>query len=144
MKKLAPWYLIIMLIATLGLQACGDDDDGSEANQVGVGSECTATTECPTYDLDGEGGEDPAQMECLQEFSGGYCGVKDCTKHEDCPTGSMCVTHSDGKNYCFLSCSEKEECNEHRSVENQANCSSSVVFVDGSKSGKTCVPPSGN
>ena len=53
-----------------------------------------------------------------------------------------CVAHDDGKNYCFRLCSTKEECNANRDAANEANCSSSITFVEGKTSSKACVPPS--
>ena len=73
---------------------------------------------------------------------GGYCGLTGCKADGDCPESSKCVTHTDGKNYCFRSCADKAECNANRDADNESNCSSNVTFADGSKSGKACVPPS--
>ena len=60
----------------------------------------------------------------------------------DCPLGSSCVAHDDGTNYCFLTCIDKPDCNLTRPVEVEANCSSSITFVDGKTEKKACVPPS--
>ncbi len=111
--------------------ACGSDNPppGSEAQRRGVGTACTANTDCA------------AGQTCLP-FKGGYCGVQGCAKLEDCPAGSACVVHSDGKNYCFLVCLDKPECNVYRPVENEANCSSSITFADATKNKKACIPPS--
>lgn len=118
------------LAAALG---CGDDDDdaGTEAMRRGLGAACTEDAECRE-----EG------QSCLTEFKGGYCGLRGCTTHEQCPTGSACVAHDDGNNYCFLICAIKDECNRSRPPEDQANCESSITFVGGDKSVKACVPPS--
>src|SRR5947207_15455563 len=78
---------------------------------------------------------------CLS-FKGGYCGLADCQNDAGCPSGSACVAHTDGRNYCFLICTDKTQCNLHRSVDVEANCSSSVTFVDGTLNAKACVPPS--
>jgi hypothetical protein len=78
---------------------------------------------------------------CLA-FKGGYCGVRDCTGDADCPQGSACVAHDDGVNYCFLICNDKPQCNRYRPVTDEANCSSSVDFVDNTSTIKACVPPS--
>jgi hypothetical protein len=111
--------------------ACGDDD-GSEAEQRGVGSECAVTDDCTE-----EG------QECLTQFTGGYCGVQNCTGDADCPDGSACVTEDDTNNYCFLICAEKPDCNRNRSVENESNCVSSLTFVDDDAGRKVCRPPYG-
>ncbi len=114
--------------------ACGGDDDGdggTEADKRGVGASCTKAEDCT----------ETGQI-CLA-FKGGYCGIPDCKADADCPSGSRCVTHSDGKNYCFRICVDKAECNRHRPVDSEANCSSSVVFAEGGKTDKACIPPSG-
>lgn len=117
--------------------ACGGDDDGTEADRFGVGAQCTPSDECDD-DL-----EDDFDLICLTDFKGGYCGLEDCAEDLDCPEGSACVTHDDGINYCFRICLDKSECNVNRDVENEANCSSSVDFVE-AVDVKACVPPSGS
>jgi hypothetical protein len=110
--------------------ACGDDNE--EADVLGVGAERTMTAEC----------DERIELTCLPEFKGGYCGVRDCTGDMDCPEASACVAHTDGVNHCFRTCVDKPERNENGAVENEANCSSSVDFVDGAQGRKACVPPS--
>lgn len=109
--------------------ACGD---GSEADRLGIGAQCAANDECDT-----EGGQS-----CLS-FKGGYCGEANCLHDVDCPEDSACIAHDDGVNYCFRTCVDKVDCNANRDPENEANCSSSVTFVDGTMGRKACVPPSG-
>lgn len=122
--------LALSLVFSLG--ACGDDDDGggTQADKLGVGAACAKNEDCTV-----EG------QICLP-FKGGYCGIADCTADADCPQGSLCVAHTDGKNYCFRVCADKAECNYNRPVEVEANCSSNVTFVSGKKGSKACVPPS--
>ena len=112
------------LAVVFALATCNDD-----ADDVGVGAQCAGTDECP---------EDLA---CLA-FKGGYCGLENCTADADCPELSACVAHTDGKNYCFRICTDKPECNANRDIENEANCSSSVEFVEQNQGSKACVPPS--
>jgi hypothetical protein len=114
----------------LGVVACGDDEAGSEAQKRGVGAACSADQPCTE-----------AGQTCL-DFKGGYCGVADCTNNAGCPQGSACVAHDDGRNYCFLVCVDKPQCNVTRPPEAEANCSSSVSFVEDATAGKACVPPS--
>lgn len=114
------------------LHACGDGSDGTEADELGVGAQCASDDECAEE-----------QQRCLQQFKGGYCGIQDCAADTDCPTGSACVTHSDGINYCFRVCDNKGDCNVNRDADNESNCSSNVIFVEGSDNFKACVPPSG-
>lgn len=120
----------VMALAVLFLLACG----GSDADELGVGAECTSSDECLQ--------DDDFAQECLGQFKGGYCGLVGCTSDLDCPEDSACVTHDDNVNYCFRICLDKAECNANRSVENEANCSSSTVFVDGAMGRKACIPPS--
>ena len=108
--------------------SCGDDDN--EANEQLLGAECASTATC-----------DNPELTCLTEFKGGYCGKKDCASDEECPSGSICVTE-EGTTYCFLTCLEKPDCNDHRSLENEANCSSSIEPLNPDNQSKACVPPS--
>lgn len=115
-------------VAVLSLQAAC----GSDADDIGVGAQCTANDQC---------NQDDGAQTCLP-FKGGYCGLQGCTKDADCPEASACVTHEDNVNYCFRICADKPECNANRDVENEANCSSSVTFVEAKSGVKACVPPS--
>jgi hypothetical protein len=114
----------------LGALALGCGGGGSEAQRRGVGAACARDTDCS------ETGQT-----CLA-FKGGYCGLASCVNDAGCPAGSACVAHTDGKNYCFLICTDKPQCNAYRSVDVEANCSSSVAFVDATLNRKACVPPS--
>lgn len=131
LRLLTGSFLALSLVFSLG--ACGDDDDdggGTEADKLGVGAACSGNADCKV-----EG------QICLP-FKGGYCGLADCTADTDCPQGSLCVAHTDGKNYCFRVCKDKVECNYNRPVELESNCSANVTFVSGGKGSKACVPPS--
>jgi hypothetical protein len=121
----------VSLLVSLAIAGCGDDDGASEAERRGIGAGCVSDDECSE-----------AGQRCLT-FKGGYCGLSDCTTNEDCPSGSACVAHDDGDTYCFLVCRDKPECNDHRPLESQSNCSSNITFTDASTAGvKACVPPS--
>ena len=104
MSRLA-W--IVLLSTTL--LACGRGTD-TEADDVGVGAECTTSEDCPDNPDTGA-----PELVCLTQFAGGYCGLSDCTGNDDCPEGSACVAHDDGANYCFRQCVDKSECNVNRS-----------------------------
>jgi hypothetical protein len=110
--------------------ACG----GTEADRLGVGAQCVDTEEC----------DEEIGLVCLPQFKGGYCGLTPCTGDIDCPEASACIAHDDGINYCFRLCNDKPDCNANRDLENEANCSSSATFVDGTMGRKACVPPSGS
>jgi hypothetical protein len=132
-------FFVVAVSASFGalsLSACSDDDEGeeqSEAQRTGVGASCVANEDCK---------QTPAALECLS-FKGGYCGLTGCQTNADCPAGSACVTHDDGINYCFLVCTDKPECNVTRPADSEANCSSSILFVQPGNNVKACVPPSG-
>jgi len=119
----------VLLAAMVTLMACGGDG----ADALGVGAQCTMTSECNT-DLN---------ESCLLQFKGGYCGLQGCVHDADCPVDSACIMHTDGQNYCFRTCVDKAECNANRDPINESNCSSSVTFVDGAMNRKACVPPTG-
>jgi len=104
---------------------------GSDADDLGVGAQCTANDQC---------GQEPKAQTCLS-FKGGYCGIVGCTKDADCPDLAKCVAHTDGMNYCFRTCLDKPECNANRAVENESNCSANVTFVEPNTGIKACVPP---
>jgi hypothetical protein len=124
---------VAALVLATALTAPGCDD-GTEADELGVGAECANNDDCENNDV--------IVQECLLQFRGGYCGLEDCADDEDCPEGSACITHDDGMNYCFRICADKPDCNRNRDVENESNCSSNVVFVEGADGRKACVPPS--
>ena len=121
-------FLVLLAALSGALVDCGDG--GSEAQRRGVGSACAVNADCT----------ETGQV-CLT-FKGGYCGLADCQNNAGCPSGSACVAHTDGRNYCFLICTDKSQCNLHRSADVEANCSSNVTFVDGASNLKACVPPS--
>jgi hypothetical protein len=128
--------LVSLALCAVMSPACGDGDDDSvglsEAQRHGVGAACDADADCFV---------DKTQLVCLP-FKGGYCGLEGCETSTDCPAGSACIAHDDGKNYCFLVCAEKIECNATRPAEIEANCSSNITLADGTKDQKACVPPS--
>lgn len=115
------------LLSVLAASACS-----SNADSLGVGAQCTKTSECDTK----------LNEACLTQFKGGYCGLEGCVHDTDCPTDSACITHTDGHNYCFRTCATKGDCNANRDPINESNCSSSVTFVDPQMNRKACVPPS--
>ena len=135
----------VLLVPGLLVQCGGGDDDhgdeGTEADQIGVAAQCVVDDDCAhdhEHDSDGE----HAELVCLTNFKGGYCGLVGCAAHEDCPDGSACVMHDDGVAYCFRQCVDKAECNLHREADLEANCSSNIEWV-GDDVGKACVPPEG-
>lgn len=122
--------LLALVLVSLPLLGCGDDDGGTEADRRGIGATCQVAEDC--FEAD---------QACLTQFTGGYCGRMDCLGDVDCPPGSACV-QSGGQNYCFRICLDKIDCNRHRPPAVEANCSSNLTFVEGTKGRKVCVPPS--
>ncbi|RMH00226.1 MAG: hypothetical protein D6705_00875 [Deltaproteobacteria bacterium] len=131
--------ICLFMAATTTATGCGDDHHGStEADEKGVGAACTNDADCNPEDADTDGMQDQS---CLTQFAGGYCGLEGCMDHDDCPEGSACVIHDDGKNYCFRICVDKSECNENRPADVESNCSANIDFTS-PLSVKACVPPS--
>jgi hypothetical protein len=120
--------LFAFVIVVVAMCRCGSDQN--EANRRGVGSECSPTALC----------SETGQV-CLMDFKGGYCGVSPCLHDTECPAGSACVTDDNQTNYCFLVCAAKTDCNLHRSLDNESDCTSSLTFVDGTMGRKVCRPP---
>lgn len=141
--KTAFSYLSTLFVITLLVPACGSSDGGgTAADRLGVAAECAREADCATFNT-ADGGQ--IQLQCLTDFKGGYCGIEGCASTADCPTGAICVHHSDNKNYCFRYCGDKSECNRNRTPDNEANCSANFDWAkpsddDGSKA---CIPPSG-
>ena len=56
--------------ATAGVMAVsillGCGDDGTEADRIGVGAQCTPDGEC-------ESADEEIELVCLTQFTGGYC-----------------------------------------------------------------------
>ena len=142
MKLSAPFSSALLALTLL--VACGEDDnDTSEADRIGVGAACVDDDECAEYlENQSDGTTGGEELVCLQQFTGGYCGLEGCNSNDDCPEAAACVAHDDGNNYCFRRCIDKAECNENRPPDAESNCSANITFVDPSTSGKACVPPS--
>ena len=111
----------LSLMVALGI-ACGGPP------KADIGSPCTKSEEC----------NDEKKLTCLTTFVSGYCGVEGCSSNSDCPTGSVCVSHKDGKKYCFQTCKEKDEC------KSNASCTVNVIFTDGAQGDKVCQPTNVN
>ncbi len=133
---------LLALTAALTLFACADDEE--TADDIGIAWTCQATEDCPVLESEDEEDTGDIQLECLLDYTGGYCVLPDCSSNADCPEDGVCVTHTDGNNYCFRGCQEKVECNENRPKESEANCSSDFVFADEADEGssKACIPSS--
>lgn len=147
MKHPLPHSLAVLCSLGLGLTlpvlpGCGEDDDhhDTEADEYGVGAQCSDDQDCEQQNDTDDTGTD-IELTCLTQFAGGYCGLEGCQGNDDCPDGSACVHHDDGTNYCFRRCGDRSECNVNRAPDVAANCSANIEFVEPT-SGKACVPPS--
>lgn len=129
--------ITVLLFSSWLFTACGG---GPDADRLGVAAECSSTSDCPEVEIDGE----KTQLQCLTQFTAGYCAIEDCDNALDCPEGATCVAH-EGINYCFRECADKAECNRNRSPANEANCSANFEYADerDDVAGlKACIPPS--
>jgi hypothetical protein len=129
--------MICVVSVLCGISCADNDGPGTEADRIGVGASCVTDVDCPQPE-----DENAPRLVCLQDFSGGYCGLSNCTSNAACPYGSACVTHDNGINYCFRICINKAECNLRRDPAVPSNCSSNIEFVEPQTNIKACVPPS--
>jgi hypothetical protein len=103
---------------------CRSSGGGSDNRKVCVPGNCGLGAAC---EVDADCGAD---LTCLLEFGGGYCGVKGCTGNADCPEGSACVTHTNDENYCFATCERDADCTFCRWDGTKPGCTADVDFVD--------------
>jgi hypothetical protein len=110
--------------------SCRSSGGGTDNRKIcvpgacGVGAVCDETADCD------------ADLECLGELDGGYCGVRDCQSTADCPVDSLCISHA-GINYCARTCAAASDCSFCRYDNVVATCRDDVTFVEGS--GSVCV-----
>lgn len=147
MKNLMCAVLLSGPFTFIGCGGGNDEHPGgeTEADDVGIASECEIDDDCPEVKIAGMGGAGgKVQLTCLTQFDAGYCAIEDCESAADCPEGSTCVAHDDNKTYCFRECLEKSECNANRSSESEANCSANYEYADDADDdgAKACIPPS--
>ncbi len=144
-------FIWMALLSTpLAFVGCGGDDEAepggeTEADELGIGAECEIDDDCPEVEFAGMGGAGgKIQLQCLTQFTDGYCAIEDCESADDCPLGSTCVAHDDGRNYCFRECDNKPECNANRDADSEANCVGSFDFADDADDvgQKVCEPSS--
>lgn len=111
---------------------CRSSGGGSANRKVCVPADCGLGASC-----EGEGDCDPG-LECLTDFDGGHCGVRDCTANADCPQDGVCVTLGD-TNVCLRPCVAESDCTLCRGEDVGATCRDDVEYVE---TGMTpvCVP----
>jgi hypothetical protein len=110
----------------------GDPHKICVPGDCGVGASCAADADCDTG------------LVCLTGFRGGYCGLRDCSTNEPCPAGSFCVEHSNGSNYCMVSCAAESDCSFCRRSDT-TECVDNADFVDALTPAGTrvCMPSAG-
>ena len=76
----------MVILFLVGIGACSDSS---------VSSECTLSSECPTYTT----------------CQGGACAPLECASSADCPTTDVCVQNAEGLNVCTaIECISNEDC----------------------------------
>ena len=91
-----PFHRIIPILTfALGLAAGACADHADEARQV-VFTGCEVGSDCP-------GGR------CIAGFPGGLC-TRNCTRHADCPEGTLCVDTEALDGVCLYPCSTDGQC----------------------------------
>lgn len=94
----------------------------------GVGAACEVTADCA------------ADLECVTDFGGGYCGKAGCTTNAECPTDSLCIQHTDDVGYCFRTCVDAADCTLCRGYEDTTACTDDVTYLQAGSVGTVCVP----
>lgn len=112
---------------------CRSSGGGSENRKVCVPGDCDIGAAC------GEELPCPGDLDCLDDFDGGYCGRRDCAGDGDCPDDARCVTIDD-VNICVKTCGTDGDCGLCRGEDVAAACTDEVEFVEGTAEG-VCVPP---
>jgi len=125
----------IVLLALFGCK--------TQAQDLGLGATCIGINTCITDDFTHDDHE--VTGECLLDLDGGYCSLSVCTEDIHCPEGSRCVNFGDHEGFCFLACTEADDCNDDRDEDSAATCTSDITFVDADnpldRESKVCVPP---
>ncbi|RMG98886.1 MAG: hypothetical protein D6705_04625 [Deltaproteobacteria bacterium] len=87
--------LTIGLAVGLGMAAGACSDHGDDAHHV-IYTGCDANGDC-------SGGR------CIDGFPGGLC-TRNCARHEDCPSGTLCVDTESIHGVCLFPCATDGEC----------------------------------
>jgi hypothetical protein len=111
---------------------CRSSGGGSDNRKVCVPTDCNVGATCATD------GDCAANLACILDFRGGYCGARDCQSDDDCPGDAACVTDS-ATNYCLRACNGASDCSLCRGAGYEAACTSDVT-VAGASSGTVCLP----
>jgi hypothetical protein len=107
---------------------------GGDPRKVCVPGDCGIGASCDDVFLCDAG------LQCLTAFGGGYCGTQGCTTNAECGQNGLCVTHSNGTNYCLKSCAAPSDCSFCRPATEATECRSDVSFVEAGTTGSVCVP----
>lgn len=112
---------------------CRSSGGGSNNRKVcvpgdcGVGAGCAETADCS------------ADLDCLDEFEGGYCGVRGCEANADCGADARCVRDDDG-NYCARTCGAASDCSLCRGEDHAADCTDEADFAEDGTADSVCLP----
>ena len=107
----------------------GDNRKVCVPGDCGVGAACVDDADCD------------ADLACITELDGGYCGARDCVNDAGCPQGSLCVTRTSGTNVCLRPCLVESDCSFCRPEADAGTCTGAVTFVEPPPDGFTvCVP----
>jgi hypothetical protein len=112
---------------------CRSSGGGSNNRKVCVPGDCGVGAACA------EPADCPADLACLTEPAGGYCGVADCGSNADCPSDSACIEYGGGT-LCARRCEGDPDCGFCRPPDVAAVCRTDVTYVDASTSFAVCVP----
>jgi hypothetical protein len=111
---------------------CRSSGGGSENRKVCVPGDCGVGAGC------GDAVDCDPDLECVDDFDGGYCGQRGCAANADCPQDSVCID-VDGDSYCVKPCTTDGDCALCRGDDAPAVCTAEVVFVEAGTTGSVCL-----
>lgn len=94
----------------------------------GIGAGCADDSDCD------------ADLECIDDYDGGYCGHSGCGTNADCGSGALCIRDGDAT-YCARTCEVETDCTFCRHGDHPAACTSDVELAEGGTPGTVCVAP---
>ncbi|MEN9580711.1 MAG: hypothetical protein RJA70_3720 [Pseudomonadota bacterium] len=112
---------------------CRSSGGGNKNRKVCVPGDCSHGATCD------KATPCSGDLDCLDEFAGGYCGKRDCKLNADCPGDTLCVLDGD-MGFCFKTCGVDSECSFCRAGEVAASCDDGVKFAEKGTQGSVCVP----
>lgn len=111
---------------------CRSSGGGSNNRKVCVPGDCGYGADCAeAADCDGD-------LECLDEYQGGYCGRRDCETNGDCGDGARCVADGDAT-FCARSCDVASDCSFCRHEDHPGDCTDEVTYAEDGTTGSVCI-----